>query len=320
MTERTPEYDRRLNAALPKLRQQFRALVNNPTMVEDLLQETAARALNKSDQFQEGTNFEGWLYTIGRNFFYSTARKLSRNVEDPEGTFEDSLSSPPSQDDVMALNEALDAINRLPVHQRRAIRLVGIYGHSYDETAQMLNIPVGSVKSQVSRARATLVGTLIYNRLPSPELEETEPETLIEPAPPVTYDIHHPAVDMNGKRVKVYDHDRIAELARTLTDKQVATQVGCSHGLVYQIRQKRGIPKVGSWTRSSKVIPTPIIMDQPVSIPSPSADSKFDFDWRRPGINVQVRGPSLVVGADYDRKNIEQVIKVLTTLLRLVDR
>ncbi len=149
-----------LVAALPVLRAFARSLTGNRDRADDLVQETVVRALANHDKFQPGTNLHAWLVTILRNQFYSEGRKKRREVEDVDGGFAAQLSDIPRQDSRLEMADFMRALQLLPDEQREALILVGASGFSYEETAEICQVRVGTVKSRVSRARARLENIL----------------------------------------------------------------------------------------------------------------------------------------------------------------
>ncbi len=145
-----------LVAALPVLRAFARSLSGNRDRADDLVQETLARALANWDKFQQGTNLHAWLVTILRNQFYSEGRKRRREVEDVDGAMAAQLSDRPRQIGHIEVGEFVRALQTLPDEQREALLLVGASGFSYEETADICGVRVGTIKSRVSRARSRL--------------------------------------------------------------------------------------------------------------------------------------------------------------------
>ncbi|HEX9905055.1 MAG TPA: sigma-70 family RNA polymerase sigma factor, partial [Propylenella sp.] len=149
-----------LLASIPNLRAFAVSLTGNSERADDLVQETLMKAWAKFDTFQEGTNLRAWLFTILRNEFYSQVRKRGREVEDAEGAYAARLASQPSQSGHMDLSDFREALVQLPADQREALILVGASGFSYEETAEICQCAVGTIKSRVSRARTRLAELL----------------------------------------------------------------------------------------------------------------------------------------------------------------
>ena len=138
------------------LRAFARSLAGNRDRADDLVQETVMRALANREKFQEGTNLHAWLVTILRNQFYSEGRKRRREVEDADGLHAGRLADIAAQPGHLELEDFLRAMRLLPDEQREALILIGASGFSYEEAAEICGVPVGTVKSRVSRARARL--------------------------------------------------------------------------------------------------------------------------------------------------------------------
>ena len=147
-------------AAVPKLRAFAISLCGKVDRADDLVQETLLRALANIDSFEPGTNMPAWLFTILRNLFRSEYRKRKREVEDSDGHYAASLTSPPEQMGKLELQEFRVALAKLPPEQREALILVGASGFSYEETAKICGCAVGTIKSRVNRARIHLAEIL----------------------------------------------------------------------------------------------------------------------------------------------------------------
>jgi RNA polymerase sigma-70 factor (ECF subfamily) len=147
-------------AAVPKLRAFAISLCGKVDRADDLVQETLLRALANIDSFEPGTNMPAWLFTILRNLFRSEYRKRKREVEDSDGHYAASLTSPPEQIGKLELQEFRAALVKLPPEQREALILVGASGFSYEETATICGCAVGTIKSRVNRARIHLAEIL----------------------------------------------------------------------------------------------------------------------------------------------------------------
>ena len=122
-----------------------------------MVQECLTRALDKIDLWESGTDLRAWLFTILHNQHVNHIRRAMR-----EGTAvrlsesEPQLARAPQQATRLELRDLERAIAKLPEEQRSVILLVGLEGMSYDEAASVANVPVGTVRSRVSRGRETL--------------------------------------------------------------------------------------------------------------------------------------------------------------------
>jgi RNA polymerase sigma-70 factor (ECF subfamily) len=149
-------YKEDLIAAVPMLRAFARSLCGNRDRADDLVQETLVKAIAHRDKFRAGTNLHAWLVTILRNQFYSEGRRRRREVADPDGIEASRLAVGPHHDGALAFEDFLCALQLLPQDQREALLLIGVSEFSYEDAAQIIGAPVGTVKSRVSRARARL--------------------------------------------------------------------------------------------------------------------------------------------------------------------
>lgn len=132
------------------------SLTRNPTLADDLVQETIVKAWTNMDKFEVGSNLRAWLFTILRNTYYSLRRKRKRDVEDVDGSIADSLAQKPDHDGRLHMRDFRVAFDKLSDQQREAIILVGAGGFSYEEAAETCGVAVGTIKSRVNRARARL--------------------------------------------------------------------------------------------------------------------------------------------------------------------
>jgi len=103
---------------VPELRAFALSLSRNPSVADDLVQETVLKAWAKLDSFEPGTNMRAWLFTILRNTFYSDARKGKREVADVDGAYAARLSQKPDHDGRLALRDFAVAFATLPDDQR----------------------------------------------------------------------------------------------------------------------------------------------------------------------------------------------------------
>lgn len=155
VTEQHP-FHIQLPQQAPALRGRALKLTSNEHRAEDLVQDTLLKAWAKRDKFKPDTNLRAWLYTIMRNTFFSDWRKFRREVQDVDGVYAQALFEEPRQEHALALKELVAAIDLLPDAQRRPLVLVGAFGYSQLEAAKACGCAVGTIKSRVSRSRASL--------------------------------------------------------------------------------------------------------------------------------------------------------------------
>jgi RNA polymerase sigma-70 factor, ECF subfamily len=143
-------------ALLPRLRRFARSLTRDPHDADDLVQITMERALGRVDQFRMDSHLAGWLFGILRNAWIDECRSRQRRepLRSPEELGE-SVGDPAaaSQAELLCVQ---DALCRLPEEQRLAVSLVLIEGFSYKEAAEIMNVPVGTLTSRLSRGREAL--------------------------------------------------------------------------------------------------------------------------------------------------------------------
>lgn len=147
------------------LRRRALKLTRNAHRADDLVQATFLKAWVSRDSFNPDTNLRAWLFTILRNTFLSELRKYRREVEDVDGAYARALSEDARQDHVLSLNELISAIARLPDLQRQPLIMMGAYGFSQLEAADACGCTVGTIKSRVSRGRATLERIMTPDRV-----------------------------------------------------------------------------------------------------------------------------------------------------------
>ena len=150
-------FARLLEAEIPRLRRYARALTRDATRADDLVQNCLNRALAKRHLWQPGTDLRAWLFTILHNQHVNDVRRAVHEgihiaVEDMAPV----LIVQPSALAALQLRDLEAAIAKLPQDQRQVILLVGLEGMRYEEVALILGIPVGTVRSRLSRGRDQL--------------------------------------------------------------------------------------------------------------------------------------------------------------------
>ncbi len=138
-------------------------LTRNSAEAEDLVQETYTKSLRAFDTFQPGTNFKAWIFRILRNTFLTTRTGIAaaRTVflEDHPDALDTATTDPTPEDNLIRLdNQAAlqTALEQLPSQLREALLLCDVEEIKYKDIAGILDIPIGTVMSRISRARATL--------------------------------------------------------------------------------------------------------------------------------------------------------------------
>jgi RNA polymerase sigma-70 factor, ECF subfamily len=149
-------FQQQLIAVSPHLRAFARGLTGRSSQADDLVQETLLKAWASRTQFQTGTNFKAWCFVILRNTFSSSMRRQKFVGEWDDAVAERVLSAPATQANGLHLEDLQRALLELPTDQREAVLLVGAGGMTYEDAAVACQCAVGTIKSRVSRARATL--------------------------------------------------------------------------------------------------------------------------------------------------------------------
>ncbi|MET0108650.1 MAG: sigma-70 family RNA polymerase sigma factor [Candidatus Thiodiazotropha sp.] len=142
---------------IPHLRRYARSLTRDRHQSEDLVQDCLDRALSRMSQWQSDTNLRAWLFTIMHNLHVSglRGRRHSSNWEslDQSETADQRQSG---QESMIQMRDLEHALYRLSDEQREILMLVCVEGMRYEEVAQVLNIPTGTVMSRLHRAREAL--------------------------------------------------------------------------------------------------------------------------------------------------------------------
>jgi RNA polymerase sigma-70 factor (ECF subfamily) len=163
------QYSKQLYAAAMRM-------TRNPADAEDLVQETFLKAYRAYDSFTAGTNLKAWLYRILTNTYINKYRKAARRPDEVDlgdvedlylyrrvGSEESAEASRTTEDRVLdGLVEAdiKKAVESLPENFRIPVLLADLEGMSYQEIADILEIPIGTVMSRLHRGRKAMQKTL----------------------------------------------------------------------------------------------------------------------------------------------------------------
>jgi RNA polymerase sigma-70 factor, ECF subfamily len=152
-----------IEGEIPRLRRYARFLVGDVDRADDLVQECLTRALSKIDSWTPGSNLRAWLFVILRNGYFNELRRKSRSpfVDDEDDVY---LGTTPSNQEAhMALVEVRRAFLNLSPEHREVLLLVAIEGLPYEEAAEVIGVPIGTVRSRASRARQALRGAIEHD-------------------------------------------------------------------------------------------------------------------------------------------------------------
>jgi RNA polymerase sigma-70 factor (ECF subfamily) len=147
----------RIEEQVPRLRRYALALTHNPLDADELVQDCLARALSRTHLWEEGTDLRAWLFAILHNQYINKVRR-AKSEGRPVMMREDEplLARPATQGGGLALRDLHRALGRISAEQRIVVLLVGLEGMRYEAIANLLRIPVGTVRSRLSRGRAEL--------------------------------------------------------------------------------------------------------------------------------------------------------------------
>jgi RNA polymerase sigma-70 factor (ECF subfamily) len=151
------EFGRLLEKEIPRLRRYAFALTRNMSRADDLVQDTLVRAIAKQRGWQWGTNLRGWLFTLMHNQNVNGVRRSAREGMAVE--FDDTWPFPTAATDPAAglsLRDLDRALARISEEQRQVVLLIGLEDISYKEAATILDVPIGTIRSRLSRGRESL--------------------------------------------------------------------------------------------------------------------------------------------------------------------
>ncbi len=151
------------------LRRYARALISNPHDAEELVQECLTRALARRHFWQAIRDPRAYLFTILHNVHVDrlAARRRAGTQVDLD-TVVTYLSHPASQPAALELRDLQRGLAQLPDEQREVVLLIGLEGMSYQEAAAVLQVPLGTVMSRLSRGREALRRSMDGERRPAP--------------------------------------------------------------------------------------------------------------------------------------------------------
>ena len=142
---------------IPRLRRYAPALTRDRVRADDLVQDTLMRGLAKSHLWQAGTDIRAWLFTIMHNQYVNDIRRAAREgASDDVDQVASKLAATADPTALRQLKELDRALGQLTKGQREVVLLVGLEGMSYDEAAKILRVPIGTVRSRLSRGREAL--------------------------------------------------------------------------------------------------------------------------------------------------------------------
>jgi len=146
-----------LEPQIPGLRRYAWALLRDDEAADDLVQDTLERAIGRWSQRRRDGDLKAWLFAIQRNLFLNQMRqRRSRGVQVGEEALELVPTSDGNPEGLAGARDILAGLESLPEEQRSVLLLVGVEDLSYEQAAEVLGLPVGTVMSRLSRARGKL--------------------------------------------------------------------------------------------------------------------------------------------------------------------
>jgi RNA polymerase sigma-70 factor (ECF subfamily) len=141
---------------MPDLRRYAMSLARNPADADDLVQETMLRAALKLHLWQPGTNIMAWLVVMMRRLYLSKFVSGAQNKAEMIPIDDWDAAVPATQTQAIELRELESRWPKLSKNHREVLELVAIMGASYEEAAERFQVPVGTIRSRLGRARICL--------------------------------------------------------------------------------------------------------------------------------------------------------------------
>ena len=150
-------------ASIPRLRRFAYALTGSVQEGDELVQAACERALRNAAKFEEGSKMDSWLFRIVQNLWLDAKRRARSRGEEIDAdhvALSDHGLSARRPEDRLMLTRVQEAVGTLPDEHRSVLALVVIDGMTYREAAEVLGLPIGTVMSRLSRARARLASMI----------------------------------------------------------------------------------------------------------------------------------------------------------------
>ena len=153
-------FSNRLEELRPRLYRMACSWCNNASLADDLVQETILKALEKRHQLKDMKCFNAWVFRILNNSWLDFLRRRKPETDIDEQTIPCKDCPEKSYEQNLTTLSVRQAVNNLPVGQRSVLTLVDLEGFTYKEVSDVLEIPIGTVMSRLSRARKSLEASL----------------------------------------------------------------------------------------------------------------------------------------------------------------
>jgi RNA polymerase sigma factor (sigma-70 family) len=145
-----------VEACIPALRRYAAVLARKRQDQDDLVHDCLVRALDRWHTRREDASLKSWLFAIMHNLFVSRQRKRKIEVTPIDAVADDKYRISADQERYLEFRDVVQALDRLPEEQRSVLVLIAVEDLSYAEAAQVLEIPIGTVMSRLSRGRERL--------------------------------------------------------------------------------------------------------------------------------------------------------------------
>ncbi len=160
-------------ACIPSLRRYARGLTGDPHRADDLVQDTLERAWSRYSRWQRRGELRAWMFGIMHNHFIDGVRANHRQAEQAGAGDLPDVPVRATQTDHLEVRDLDRCLQGLPAEQREVLLLVCVEDLSYQETVQVLGVPIGTVMSRLSRTRERL-GALMQGQEPASRLHRVK--------------------------------------------------------------------------------------------------------------------------------------------------
>jgi RNA polymerase sigma-70 factor, ECF subfamily len=151
------DFAHRIEEHLPRLRRYALAMLRSEADADDLVQDCVVRALSKRHLWQEGTDLRAWLFTMLHNLRVNSVRRSVRQGRSVDvSDIDEETHQLPRQNGNLELRDLDRALGLIPDEQRAVILLIGLEGMDYAAAAEVIGVPIGTVRSRLSRGREAL--------------------------------------------------------------------------------------------------------------------------------------------------------------------
>ena len=169
------ELSQLIEQEIPRLRRYAMFLARDPEKADDLVQECLVRAIDNIDKFQPGTNIRSWLMTILHNIFVNETKKR-RPMLTSDGVIERAMPIEGGQEARHQMRDVQRCFEALSWQHRQIIWFICVEQMDYNEVARQLDVPVGTVRSRLCRAREHLKQLMESENAEGVEAPEEKPE------------------------------------------------------------------------------------------------------------------------------------------------